>query len=125
MFKPLKVFISLLNWIQEVKHATATEWIAMLINAIAIILSVLSHNHCCVNYHSKSLLIQSIEIDIPYSGLFSRGKIFANFTNRKPVVKILPSKCLLLNRYSLQSVMICSPRKAGNSSIHENFPPRK
>ena len=33
--------------------------------------------------------------DLPYSGLFSREKIFANFTDQKRFVKILPSKYLL------------------------------
>ena len=51
---------------------------------------------------------------IPYSGLFLRREIFANFTNRKQFVKILPSKCLLFNRYSLQSM-----------TIRENFPLEK
>ena len=32
-------------------------------------------------------------IRIPHSGLFLRGKIFANFTNQVQFVKILPLKC--------------------------------
>ena len=35
----------------------------------------------------------SIMTEIPYSRLFSRGKIFANFTNRAQFVKILSLKC--------------------------------
>ena len=42
------------------------------------------------------------------AGYFQGG---THFTNRKQLVKILPSKCLLFNGYSLQSVTIC-----------ENFP---
>ena len=48
----------------------------------------------------------NVPLAIPYSGLFLRGKIFVNFTNPKQFVKILPLKCLLFNRYSLQSVTI-------------------
>ena len=53
------------------------------------------------------MLLNQYNNDLPYSGLFSRGKIFANFMNRSEFVKILLSKRLLFNRYSLQSVTIC------------------
>ena len=62
----------------------------------------------------KLLLSLQNSTKVPYSVLFSRGKIFANFLNRKQFVKILPLKSLLFNRYSLQSV-----------TIRENFPLEK
>ena len=54
------------------------------------------------------LILKITSYTIPYGGLFLREKIF---TNQKQFVKILPSKCLLFNRYSLKSV-----------TIRENFP---
>jgi len=44
--------------------------------------------------------IQSIYSVLPYNGLFSRVKIFANFTNCKQFMKILTSKCSLFNEGS-------------------------
>ena len=63
--------------------------------------------------HVINFIVRAL-LNIPYSGLFSRGNIFANFANRKQFVKILPSKYLLFNWYSLQFV-----------TIHENFPLEK
>ena len=73
--------------------------------------------HYWCHLHILYYLFSSVIVKqylLQYSGLFSRGKIFANFMNQKRLVKILPLKCILFNRYSLQSVTIC-----------ENFPLEK
>ena len=43
------------------------------------------------NFNTLYWVIETYQV--PYSRLFSRGKIFANFTNRVQFVKILPLKC--------------------------------
>ena len=68
------------------------------------------HHHSKLR-HTDTDTHSYLSAHILYSGLFSKGKIFANFMNQKQSVKILPSKCLLFNRYFLQSV-----------TIYQNFP---
>ena len=58
---------------------------------------------------------------IPYSRLFSRGKIFTNFTNQIQFVKILPSKYLSFSRYSKQSVMILENFALENNPLYGNI----
>ena len=58
---------------------------------------------------------------IPYSGLFSRGKIFANFMNQKRFMKILPAKCLLSigTPYNLWQFVKIFPLK--NNPLYSNM----
>ena len=101
---------------QKFRHPNYSALLRALIAVYSKVRQVSQIFQVKIPYFSAAHVMQQRHMTdyIPYSGLFSRGKIFANFTNRKQFVKILPSKCLLFNRYSLQSV-----------TIRENFPLEK
>ena len=64
VFKPLRVFISFTNLDLGITTCFYNGMDNYQEDVVATILSILSHNHCCINYYSKSLFYQNTEIDI-------------------------------------------------------------